>query len=107
MAEAAKKVERWSRSVLEAEGLGDWTIVYGEPYCWMGSKRIMVYPSTGHVGFLHEVAHALYPFPETLDKGQHFHGSQWGSAFGRLVDKYMKLKKPGKVGDAPVELPGA
>ncbi len=92
MQDAPDHVNRWRRYVLDNEGLGDWIIVIGEPYCWIQQKHIMVYPSTDHVGFLHEVAHALYPYPETLGKGEHFHGSQWGSTFGSLVKKYMDLR---------------
>ena len=102
MAKPMRVYDAWRRHVLEQEGLGYWNIAEGEPYCWIGSKNIMVYPDSDEVAFLHEVAHALYPYLETLGKGQHFHGSQWGSTFGKLVRKYMEPRRGLPVGP-PVE----
>ncbi len=90
----------WRRWVLDNEGLTDWEIVHGEPYCWIKDKRIMVYPSTGHTEFLHEVAHALHPHPEPVAEGRdpnYYHGYHWSVKFTRLVNKYMKLKSYGEV----------
>lgn len=89
------QVRAWREMVLDKEGLSQdgWTLVHGEPYCWAEGKEIMIYPDTKDYLFLHEVAHALYPYPETLGLGKHFHGSQHASTFGKLVDKYMETRK--------------
>ena len=83
------KVVLWRTTVLQSEGLGDWKIVHGEPYCWHEDKKIMVYPHTSRTLFLHEVAHALYPHEEGHFHN-HYHGGHWAFWFCRLVEKYLE-----------------
>jgi hypothetical protein len=94
----------WRRHVLENEGLGDWALVRGEPYCWHEDKKIMVYPDTPPCLFLHEVAHALYPHQEGHFHN-HYHGGHWAFWFGMLVDKYMEVRSMPVLGPPVTELP--
>jgi hypothetical protein len=82
----------WRRSILEAEGLGDWTLeIKADAYCWLKDHMIQLPPNASPSLFLHEVAHALHPEPEGPMKN-HYHGGGWAAAFGRLVDKYLVAK---------------
>lgn len=77
--------------ILEAEGLGDWTVGKGEAYCWNSLKTIKVPERAQLQSFLHEVAHALTPEPEGPWQN-HYHGPKWAATYGRLVNRYMTLK---------------
>lgn len=98
--ETPAEVVAWRNNVMKEEGLSDWTIVHGEPYCWHQSRKIMVYPHTSSTLFLHEVAHALYPHEEGHFHN-HYHGGHWAFWFCRLVEKYRQ-DVPGLVHGAPV-----
>ncbi|MGA3168354.1 MAG: hypothetical protein ABSF14_19810 [Terriglobia bacterium] len=85
--------EKWSHAVLVAEGLADWKVEEGEPYCWLKSRTIH-FRGEDPVLFLHEVAHALYPHMEPAVEGHdpnYYHGGNWAATFGKLVTKYMGL----------------
>ncbi len=87
----------WRRMVLDTEGLHDWTVLEGEPYCYMESKTIKIDTDEDHANFLHEVAHALHPEAEGCHKN-HFHGGGWVSQFTRLVNKYMTIQPAAPTG---------
>jgi len=83
----------WRRSVLSAEGLTDWKLsVAADPYCWLESKTIQLPEDASPSLFLHEVAHALHPYPEPFGEGKHYHGGGWAMVYGRLIDTYMTVR---------------
>jgi len=85
----------WARSILDAEGLSDWTVRSGEAYCWIDARTIAFdfERYTGNYSlFLHEVAHALYPYKEG-PLGNHYHGGEWAAVYGKLVNRYMMPKE--------------
>jgi hypothetical protein len=70
----------WAKAVLREEGLSDCTMKSSEAYCWIDRKVIQFEGSSAdYVLFLHEVAHALYPYSETLGKGEPYHGGYWSA----------------------------
>jgi hypothetical protein len=78
--------------ILYAEGLDDWKIAEGEPYCWHKTKTITIQKQRAKLStFIHEVAHALNPDPEGPWKN-HYHGPKWARTYGRLLNKYMEVK---------------
>jgi len=77
-------------SILIAEGLSDWSVQSGEAYCYISLKIIKVPEDCVMSLFLHEVAHALYPEPEGEMKN-HYHGGNWASTYGNLVNKWMRF----------------
>ena len=88
--------EAWCRMVLEAEGLGDWTITPGEAYCWIHSKTFtfdFVRYEGDYAAWLHEIAHAIHPYPEKTclcrTDPNYYHGYHWSAKFTALVQKYM------------------
>jgi len=105
----------WAQTVFDNEGLAGWQVVTDrcDAYCWHSTKTITLkpwqcYPSL----FLHEVAHALAPEPETVAVqfpgllfewfgfrwvltrlgGQQYHGGRWADRYGYLLQKYMVEK---------------
>ena len=84
----------WCLSIIQQELLGDWSIIWAaDGYCWLGRKVIQLpYKATESI-FLHELAHALCQEPEQYGQGLHYHGGMWASAFGKLVDKYMRRRE--------------
>jgi len=93
---ADEQFQEWALSVLRSEDLMSWKVKDGEPYCWIGEKTI-TFTFSEHVGdcasWLHEIAHALYPYPEKADPSlpepNYYHGGNWAATFGKLVQKYM------------------
>lgn len=87
----SENMQSWTRSVLDAEGLTDWTVKSGEAYCWI-DDRVITFDFERYIGdsalFLHEVAHALLPRPEG-PLLNHYHGGEWAAVYGRLVNRYM------------------
>jgi len=96
----------WAYGVLKVEGLSEWVIQPGEPYCWLNQKVIMVNTEKRST-FLHEVAHALAPEPEQVGTfvsprftifhyafircgGTQYHGGRWADKFTKLVHKYLE-----------------
>jgi hypothetical protein len=103
----------WAYGVLEAEGFPDWKIEKGEAYCWQDLKVITFgsFRPTSKSLFLHEVAHAQAPDPETVGLmivprtlfrwgwmrfalirlgGQQFHGGMWADKFTKLCEKHLE-----------------
>ena len=79
----------WQQSVLNNEGLTDWTIIEAfDAYCWLKTKTIQLPKNASSALFLHEVAHALHPSPEG-DLRNHYHGGGWAQIYGRLIEKYL------------------
>ena len=83
----------WRRGVLRREGLEEWRVEDGEPYCWVPIKVIKVWAGSRPAVFLHEVAHALYQQPEGPMRN-HYHGGGWAAEYGRLVDRYLEPRRP-------------
>ena len=73
------------------EGLAGWQVKPGEAYAWLEQKTI-TFDFKGcagnHALFLHEVAHALHPYPEG-EQRNHYHGGHWAAKYGELVNKYL------------------
>lgn len=78
----------WQRKILDLEGLSEWKVEEGEAYCWRDIKIIKIPLACTDALFLHEVAHAIYPYAEG-DQLNHYHGAQWALKFERLVSKYL------------------
>jgi hypothetical protein len=93
------EAKKWQESVLKDEGLQNWTVEFSNSggYCWMNQKIIQLNdtvdtpPDHSTIWFLHEVAHALHPWPEGEHKN-HYHGGEWAFKFAELIEKYMTKK---------------
>jgi hypothetical protein len=93
-AKRATGIDEWRKQVLTKEKLNDWTVkLAADGHCWRETKVLQINRDTqsNPSGFLHEVAHALCPEPEGPMKN-HYHGGQWATEYGRLVDKYLTHK---------------
>lgn len=93
------ETKEWQESVLRSEGLQDWTIRFSNSggYCWMKQKIIQLNDTAdtlldhSAIWFLHEVAHAVHPWPEG-ESQNHYHGGGWAFKFAELIEKYMTRK---------------
>jgi len=102
--------KEWRESVLKDEGLQDWTIEFSNSggYCWFNQKKIQLNdtadtpPNHSAIWFLHEVAHALHPWPEG-EQNNHYHGGRWAFKFAELIEKYMTRKKVPTTEDERIE----
>ena len=86
-----KRVRAWEDSVLEAEGLKNWTYKRekGGGLTQLKDKRIL-YNGTAAM-FLHEVAHAL-TYEDNKPMGDMTgHHVIWGDKFTELVNKYLYI----------------
>jgi len=86
-------LREWRLGILEKEGLEEWKVRDGEPYCWTPIETVKVWTGSRPAIFLHEVAHALYQQPEG-PMHNHYHGGNWAAEYGRLVDTYLEPRQP-------------